>query len=534
MANASYEKIQAIKASYAARRRKKPLIRIWNGDWDLFTELEGELGGGFEFIENDTGTAHLRLSLNHYAAKWIINFKGRAKRNVHVTFDKGKVRWGGRMDNYEVVKEKDGTRYLEVEFKHDFENLKHIVVWANPFLLAEIQFPKAWFLFGKARWCCATTLHFQLMRLEQSFWMQSDDPMDGWPTNSVANWSMVVKPAKYVEDKTDGTFVYSRFKTFYETVKKTLEDCQIHVESRRWLTGDPAPWPGANIRHGCLVFDFQDKSGHRTSTSFFGSLLTGLVHLFTDIGADGLTESETIIPNPNAPAEYFQPGYAGTKPEAPWVIFEEGFDTGIETSKFNFYEATDVQHTVGGHSMPGVNEAISAAVQMAGDMMGSVVGPSIGGSLDALLKPLYEDVFLAFMSWKSISRINTLGWSHYKEGFADGADRAYTLGAVISLRAAQFASKSRTAHELKIADACPYRVGEDFFVGDRVGTTVLGMPDENYIYVDRVMKAEYEWDQDGTKGWQIEVGWKEPADPFAKSLEMIRGLGAAMQALGLV
>lgn len=532
--NPSYEKVQAIKAAYAERRRAKPLIRLWDGDWNLYSEVEGELGGGFEEIENDTGTAHLRLSLDHYVAKWVANFKGRAKRNIHVTFDKGKVRWGGRMDNFEIVKEKDGTRYLEVEFKHDFENLKHIIVWANPFLPAEVQFPKSWFIFGKARWACATTLHFQLMRLEQSFWMLSDDPMDGWPTNSMANWSMAVKPAKFVDDQTDGTFLFSRFKSFYDTVKKTLDDGQIHVECRRYLAGDPPPWPGANLRHGCLVFDFQDKSGHRTSTSFFGSIISGLVHLFTSVDSDGLTEHENYIPNPNAPAEYFQPGYAGTLPQAPWVIFEEGPDTGIESSEFNYYPATDVQHTTGGHSIPGLNEAISAAIQAGVDALGSIIGPSFGGSVDALLKPLYEDVFLAFMSWKSVQRINMLGWSHYKEGWADGADRAYTLGAVIALRAAQWASKERTAHKLKVADACPYRIGEDCFVGDRVGVTVLGNPDPNYIFVDRIMKAEYEWDANGSKGWNIEVGWKEPSDPFAKALDMIRGLGAGLQALGVL
>lgn len=75
----------------------------------------------------------LKLSLDHYLAKWIMNHKGRAKRNVIVTFDKQGARWGGMMDHYKVIRQKSGDRWLEVVFKHDYEHWKHIRVWPNPF-----------------------------------------------------------------------------------------------------------------------------------------------------------------------------------------------------------------------------------------------------------------------------------------------------------------------------------------------------------------------------------------------------------------
>jgi hypothetical protein len=40
------------------------------------------------------------------------------------------------MDELKIIKNDDGSKVVRVLFKHDYEHLKHIIVWANPFACA--------------------------------------------------------------------------------------------------------------------------------------------------------------------------------------------------------------------------------------------------------------------------------------------------------------------------------------------------------------------------------------------------------------
>jgi hypothetical protein len=532
----------ARRAAREKARLKPALIRLWDGDYVLRGEVWGERGGSFKFIENETGTASLKLSLDHYLSKWVMNFKGRAKRNVHVTFDKQGARWSGRMDNYRVVREKSGDAYLEIQFKHDYEELKHIRVWCNPFLPAEFQFPRLWMIFGPAKWCLSVTLLVNLMRLESSIWMLPDDPMDPamWFNFDQSTWRNVVKPFDIESDNSNVTTVFSRFKSFHDVAKRVLEDAQLTIVCRRYLDGDDLPWAGADLRHGCLVWEIVDNSGWKTETSFGGNLLTGLERAYVNIASDGLTEGIDIITgDPTFPDEYYIPGWQGTRPSAPWVVFEEGMYTGIESSEFIYYEATDTRFVVGGHSAPGVNEGISAAINMIGDLIAMMIGvPPVGGAADAVLRPLYTDVVAAFMTWGDLQRIADLGAFHYYEGWADGADRAYTLAAIIALRAKMWATRDHVAHTIKVSDAAPYYIGDQgqghFWLGSRVATSILGWPVPHTLFVERVGEISYSWDENGPSGWQISIGYREPEDPMMKAFELIQELASGLQELGVL
>ncbi|WP_378733657.1 phage tail protein [Nocardia brasiliensis] len=539
--NEVHRQIQARKAQWVQDRLRKALIRIWDGDMRLFGEVVGELAHGFTFIENDTGTAYLKLSLSHYIAKWIINHRGREKKNVIVTFDKQGARWSGAMDNYKVVKEKDGRAYLEVSFLHDYEHLKHLIIFSNPWLPPELQFPKIWAVFGPARWSLCITLLFAVMRKEGSWWSLPDDPLDPskWFNLDQTKWSMVVKPFSILNDRSVFALVFSRFKPFHDVAKQILQDGQLHVEARRYLPGDPPPWPGAKLKPGCLVFGIEDKSAWTNGTSFDGDLINGLARMVTSIGSDGLTENRDVIANPNFPDEYYDPAFRGTMAEAPWVVFEESPYTGIESSEFIYYEATDTKVVIGGHSAPGVNEALGATIIAVAGFLGSLITQSqIGSAVEMILRPLYTDVVAAFQSWQDVPRAQELGWTHYYERWGSGTgDRAYTLAALVALRAGLWASRRRTAHSVKIADSVPYRLGDqgqgDFWLGDRVGTTVLGMP-ENLVYVERVTKISYEYTSDGPSGWQIDIGHREPEDPMMAAFDQLRDILSALQQLGVV
>lgn len=578
----------ARRAWMEAERLKPPLIRLWDGDYNLRGEVAGWRAIDYEFIENDTGTASIKLSLDHYLAKWVMNFRGRAKRNVHVTFDKQGSRWGGIMDHYRVVREKSNDCYLEIVFKNDYEQAKHILCWANPFLRPELQFPKLWVIFGPAKWCLLMTLFVNILRLETSLWTLPDNPLDinEWVPFSFnpATWRNMVKPFPLLLDNSNLTIVFSRFKSFHDVAKPVLEDAQLTVTCRRFLAGEyPHPFLDLAgeldndiienlfsyipIRHGCLIWDIVDNSAWGTETAFGGSLLTGLIRAVVSIASDGYTEGVDVFTgDATFPGEYYTPNFLGTSPRAPWVVLEEGPLTGIESSEFTYYEATDTSFLTGGHSMPGVNEAISAGVNMAGDFLTSIINsllapggafgaaidlPPLGGIMDALAKILYEDVFLAFMEIPTLRAaglslplpglenvVTGLGDFHLYEGWADGADRGFTLSARMAIRAKMWATRARSSHTIKVSDAAPYLIGErgygHFWLGNRVGTTVLGYPIPDTVFVERVSKIKYSWDKDGSKGWQLTIGYREPEDPALKALNWIREINSGLGSLGIL
>lgn len=589
-----WQKIQARRCKMEQARLAAPTVELFDGDYVLRGEVASWRELEFEFVENDTGTASLQLSLSHYLAKWVMDHRGRQKRNVHVVIEKQGARWSGFMDHFRVVREKGGDAYLEIVFKHDIEHAKHILCWANPFLRPEIQFPKLWIIFGPAKWCLLMTLFVNILRLETSWFTLPDNPLDPtewmplsfWP----GFWRQIVKPFPLIGDNSNLTVVFSRFKTFHEVAKRTLEDAQLLLTCRRYLHHkDEHPFADLQgelnidlledllqmipLRNGCLVWDIVDKSAWGTETAFGGSFLTGFIRAVTRILSDGTTEGiDVFTGDPTFPGDYYAPGIAGlanligTAPQAPWVVYEEGPFTGVESSEFIYYEAQDTSFLVGGQSMPGVNEAISAGINFGGDLLTSIINsqlaalgavggaidlPPLGGMMDAVAKPLYEHVFLAFMEIPTLRAAGLplpiagledlssgLGEFHLYEAWCDGADKAFTVSALLAARAKIWATRAHTSHKIKVSDAAPYYIGErgfgHFFLGDRVGTTVLGNPIPHQVFVERVSKIGYKWGKDGPKGWDIEIGYREPEDPILKAFQMIRDLNGAFGQLGIL
>lgn len=586
-----HERVWAACAAWKAAREKKrlaaPVVRLWDGDYNLRGQVAGERKLEFEFVENDVGVASIELPLDHYLSQWVMNHKGRTKRNVHITIDKQGARWSGCMDRYRVVRDKKGDAFVELLFKHDYEQTKHILVWSNPFLRPEFQFPKLWIIFGPAKWCLLVTLFVNLLRLETSLWTLPDNPLDinEWmgPSFWPGNWRNIVKPSPLLDDNSNLTVVFSRFKPFYDVAKTVLADAQLSLTCRRYLAGeddhpfrDLSGWYGNDmiedlftlipIRHGCLVWDIKDRSGWGGETAFGGSILTGFVRAMVNITSDGLTEGVDVFTgDPTFPGEYYVPGLLGTRPQAPWVVYEEGLYSGIEESEFIYYEATDTSVVMGGQSAPGVNEAISTGINMGGDFLTSLINstlapagpvggaidmPPLGGVMDAVAKIFYENVIAAFMEFPSLraaelslpiagleNALTGLGDFHYYEGWADGADRAFTISALAAARSKFWDTRAKHAHTIKVTDAAPYYIGDngegDFWLGDRVATSVLGYPDPDTLFVERVNKIKYTSDKDGPSGWVLDIGYREPADPLIKSLEMIRDINGAISQLGV-
>lgn len=527
------------------RRLQKPLVRLWDGDWTYRGEVYNEIEANFQTLLNETGIGTIVLPASYYLARWMTNHDARAgQKNVFVTVDYNGTRWSGMLDELEQTKDENGNRTVTATFKHDYEHLKHTIVYSNPFLPPEIQFPRLWIMFGPSKWALKLTLLVNIWRLESAAWTLPDDPLDPngspWFGTEMSNWSQAVMPLTFEDDPSVFAVVHSRFKTMHDVGKRIVDDAQLSWEPRRYLDGDPPPWPGANLRHGCLVWDLVDHSGWDKETSFAGNIFTGLIRAFTSIGSSGMDEGITVIEDPAFPPEYSEPGYLGTIPKAPGIILRDGKRTGVQSSSFKWLPATDVGVVTGGHSMPGVNELISAAIQMAGDLIAAMLFvPPIGGAVDAVLKPLYTDTILAFMKWKDIGRAQDLGWSHYHETWGEGADRAYTLAALIALRTGMWRTRERSSHTVVVADGTEgLRVGQNgrgnCYIGTRIGSTVKDWGEPGRVYVDRVSELTLSYSRTQSPAFRLTIGQRPDEDPILKGMEMIQEMFSIAQELGVL
>lgn len=525
------------------RREAPPEMLIFDGDWNLVSDVHREISYSFQRLDNETGTGQIVLPADYFLAKWLTDAKSRAgQKNVFIVVNYRGMRWSGTLDEVEAKKDNNGYRTIVATFLHDFEHLKHIIAYSNPFLPPELQFPRIWILFGPSKWALKLTLLVNLMRLESSLWSLPDDPLNpaGWLDFDQSTWSQVVAPLSIEDDNSNFCIGYSRFKTMHDVSKKIVADAQLSWMPRRYLAGDPPPWPGANLRPGTLVWDLVDNSGWTTETSFGGNLFTGLERAVTSIASDGMTEGIDVIPDPTFPDEYSTPGYIGTLPQAPGIILRDGDYTAIQSSSFKWRPATDVGFVAGGHSMPGVNELISAAVNMAGDLIAAALFiPPVGGAADAILKPLYTDTVLAFMKWKDTGRASDLGWSHFHEVFCDGSDRAYTLSALVALRSGMWRTREQISHTVEIADGIEgLRVGANGYgncdIGTRIGVTVQGFGQPGQVWVDQVSELVLGGARDTTPGFKITIGARTIEDPVVKGMEMIKDIFSMTQELGVL
>ncbi|HOY80579.1 MAG TPA: hypothetical protein PLB92_00430 [Rhodoglobus sp.] len=533
-----------------ALRRQKPTPHLYDGDMQLQHVCGEELySAEFSWISNDSGPGQTIHPFDSHAAQWIWDMQGRIdrgeKRNVHIITEYCGARWGGRLDNAVYRVTDDGDEQLIVTWLHDYENAKWYSVWSNPFLPAAFQFPRAFILAGPVPWILLLSLHLQFLREHNPIITIPDDPLDFGSYLEfldMSQWHNVVKPLSFIDSMASGALwgiVSSRWSNWHDMAHIMLEDAELSVVPTRYLDGDPDPWPGANLRHGAIWWDIVDKSGTYIGTSHGGSLFDGLARTFAEFAEDFIDSTLNVIEDTDVPTEYLAKGNRLTRKELPYVVFRQGEETGIETSDIAISPAKGVQVNVGGHSMPGVNEAISASIQAGFDILGGIaqIG-SLGGSVDALLKPLYEDTILAWWSVKSIERAQKSGWSRYFEYFQDGANKAYTIASLMVLRAGFWATKTTISCKIAIRDGAPWMVGDrglgHFFLEDRIGFSLKNDPRKR-IYMDRCRQLDLKWSPDNPYAdWIATIGDDRILqDPAAKAWGKIEALVGAVKELGV-
>lgn len=549
------------------RAYDRPVIKLYDGDWNYRGTVHGEISGRVNPIVNQTGTIQLKLPIDieeprrTWAAFWALNEDARGTRNIHIIVETMGARIGGRMKPQNGVTITRGERGDEVtiDFLDDIEELKFVHTAGNPFLpLSLIQQPKAWMLLAQADHGLLLTLAANLLRLQlTNITIPSDllDP-DTWPDNPLDLWAqsqIIVMPRRIGDSVAPLALVVGSIRTsWFDVAAPILEDSELQLWTRRWLTGDPEPWPGAGtgFRNGTLFVDIRDKSGFRAGTSIGGNLLTGLTRSIASVLSNSVEDSYDLITGETIDETgYRLPGILGTLADHPYVVYRDGDISGIQTSEFSRSPGGPGRITVGGQSMPGVNELISAAIQYGGDVLGDNISAaisagvgkdvsigSLGGALDQFLNPLYRDSILANISVPLLARVADQGWGHYLETTSTNITQAFTAASVMDLRARRRETDPDTAFTLQVANASPWLIGDNGFghwwLGDRVGGTQKYLMPR--VFVRRCRELDISWD--GGKGLVITSKFgatRSKKDGIERMAELISKAMGGLQQIGL-
>lgn len=541
------------RRSLIAERLLAPVVKFWDGNIALQHVVRCENEYSWEDIENDTGAGKIQIDMDKPAAQWLWDIQGRKDRgetiDILVTVDYVGRRWSGFLDEVTTDTDDLGVTRVEASFLSDYEQLKSRDLWATPVTPAGFQPFKTFMLGGPTHWALGTALKLNLARAHGWAGGLFDPLADG--SANYQNWPIVLKPLSFsqaVADNVTTGLVLSRFKTFHEAAEAMLEDADLSLRWRRYMPGDDLPWPGANIKHGTLVVWFEDNSSE-LAPLVSGSILSGIGQLASifvsslleGIGAGSLpieNSEQAIVGLPDVP-EYQVPGYIGTDPRKPYVLYTKT-SPGVASQKATIKVARYHRLTGGGHSMPGVNELMSAAVQGIGDALAAIPGgfiPPLGGVADAILKPFYEDTVLAFMTVYLVNRSAYLSDFSLYEMWVDGADNAYTLSATMVMREAVRATETKFSSEMEVIDGLPWFVGAPghghFDLGNRVLVQARG-DESGRIYAPRVKSLELSGSRGTAPAFSIKLGTKDPEDAFGRAVKRIQKLAEGMKALGVL
>lgn len=525
------------------RAYDRPKIMLYDGNWVYRGTVYGEIAGNQRLEVNETGTIQLRLPIDlddprrTWAAFWALDEESRGTSNIHVRVEMMGARRCGRMkakNGVKVTRGPDGDE-VTIDFLDDIEELKFVHTAGNPFLpISLIQQPKAWMLLLQADHGILLTMACNLLRLQLTNISITDilkllNPAN-WNIPSLVNaflnfWQqsqIVVRPRYFGDSVAPLALVVGSIKTsIFDVAAPILEDAELQWEVDRWFKGDPEPWPNAGTgwRNGTLFVGISNKSGFRTGTSLGGNLFTGFTRTLASVLGNHVEDSYDLITGDTIDETgYRLPGILGTLPAHPYVVYRDGDVTGIQTSEFSRSPGGPGRITVGGQSMPGVNELISAAINYGGDVLGDNLGAiisfgagvninvgSLGGALDSFLNPIYRDSILAHISVPLLLRTSKQGWGHYLETTSTNVTQAFTASSFMDLRRRRRQTDPDTAFTMQVANASPWLIGDNgaghWWLGDRVGgTSKYLMP---RVFVRRCRVLELNWDE--SQGLTVEA-----------------------------
>jgi len=527
---AQQAKCQAIREEHRRWRSAPPRIRVWTNKPDgspgliLRGEVADHLSGSFKRQKNVAAPGVLRLRTDHYIARWLMSIPNdnTVKKNVVITVDwmGGRWRWSGLLKSWRL-RTQDGVRFLETNWIDDLQFLQFMLGPPNPLLPIPIfQFPRVLPIFGPAKWSISFLILLNLIRLNGNLWTLPDDPFAVGSWDDLFDWSdwqVLIRANPFdLDDSSTWTLLATRMNRIDSVIEDALDDAKLVLTYRRILTvdGETSDVPGVpNVANGALVLEVVDPAQYwgPEGTATGGGIAGGFIRTIQTFLEGAVEDTSTIISDDQSlkPGEYYQPGWYGTIGAHPWIVLRDSRWTNIQTSDLSWAPATAVSVIVGGDN-PLADQLARLTIESVAALIGYFLlgGFSGLGAIAAdIVMPFLVGTIFAWLQWENHSRGNQLGWVHLWEIYQQGAENnAWSLSAVAALRSGFLATKSETAHQLKLGSACPIMPGLHYDVGTPIGSTCAEVGDT--IFVDQVEDTTLEWDWESGKSyeWETTVG----------------------------
>lgn len=554
-------------------------VMLYDGDWKFRGTAHGRRDGAMNLKENEPGSIQIELPIaeskrspytgddiddfalwaremedhrSTFLAHWALDKEGRDTSNIHIIVEKDGARVGGRADAKTGVtvrrSRKDGDS-VRLEFLDDMQELKHVHMAAAPFLpVSLIQQPKVQFLFAPADWGGLATLGMNVFRLQGTNFNMNLDLLDPstWSGGLWADAQIVPVPKPIGTSVAPTTIITGTIKqSWLDVMAPILEDAELMVYPRRFLTGDPEPFPGAGTswRNGTLFVDIIDKSGWRSGTSIGGNLATGLSRTIAGVTSNYVEDSYDLLSG--APVDvsgYRIPGFLSTQPPRPFAVYRDGSLSGLTDLEMTRGAGGPCRITAGGQSMPGVNELEEAVIGYAGDVLGDNINiagygvGSLGNILNAFLMPILENSILAYMSVPLLHRAAEQGWGHWLETAATGVTQAYTPAAIMDLRKRRRETDPDMSFTFNVTSGAPWLIGDNgqghWWLGDRVGATVKYLGAR--VFVCRCRELSVPLGGGAPAVWTAKFGDKRAKqDAVDRLVNLVGTTMSALQEIGL-
>lgn len=544
--------------SFMNRKVAKPLIRLWDKEFDFICNLDNLESWSWEEMALDDGEA--TVSWAGTANEWIreiILYQTKIGEDLHVTFDIDpnnptdfKNRWGGKVL---IIEDDSATNSVSTTTLHCISNRRHlrgILLACNPIFPDAVQLPKMYLFGGPCAFTCAFSAWINLFRIQtlnnfSPIPRNIFDPLTWLNEISPLNWPIQIMPVNPILDQSRWETIGARYKDCQTIFAPIMKDAGVICRAYTWLPGDPPPYTifGDELAEilkptrACIILSFEDKSGYAGPT---GTAVDGALNLFASTLDDLI--SETLFPIDNVQAgdvifsgqddfPFFET-LLGVAPTVPALVLRDIGYGNISKRKFVIHKQQGTDIVTGGKSPAWLNMAITFAVQwglaqlqtvISGGEFGDI-GVILGAGLSSLYQGQLDDVFLAFFTYTNPARSADAGSYAFREHFEQGDGTAFTIASVATLGQGDFNMRAYMGMKFDVGIG-PLFYGLDFGVGDRLMAEIRGI-----YYVDQIMAVKAQGSR--TESGRPFVSFGDDSreqDPIARAFQTIGNVSNFVQ-----
>ncbi|MFR9750514.1 phage tail protein [Nocardia sp. 004] len=510
---------QVRQAELEEYRNPEVLVRYWDKLMREVGEEHSYLSLEFTYPRNAAGGLKMICPRDMVHFDHLFNNPDGEDATIPITVNTKGFRWDGYITKASIVRDEHGVETVDIEAIHCWNHIATICCWASPFAPILAQFPRHMIQFGPVRTIITNYLTANLMRLQAPGWAPPDSGDDpDWDGVGNTLFPIAVVPVNPLTDTSGWSAASARFDMADKLFAPMLEDSGVLLTARFFLPGEdeqPAPeW--FYLDRPTVVLETVDKSGVTGPT---GSLLDGIISWIEEFSDDGTTPVR--YPNFNSTTDYEavygEYGPRGTFKNFPWVWYFEGEYSGIGRSEIALHKPTATDVIIGGRSPGWVN----AGIEFVFKGLLSLVG------LDFLYRGQLNDIFLAWMVYRDMERVDRAGPYAFRELYITGSDKAFNLDGLVAARQGMHLTRGYTSKRVTVEDGAPYILGKDFHLGDQIGFAI-----DNQIFTDYVTELTFTDDRETAAHWQIVVGdGSDEEDSIVKAWQRLGRVAAAVKDL---